>query len=185
MNKRLPNQIKVAIRECSVLIWISVIAILMAVLLCGCGKKNGIDDIQTADAESSAPPATEMSYNSSQSVGTPSQADSYAEESEAEVSDAVFYPINFSDANNFAIDYGFSENRAWVRNDSFDYYLINPDGEIIYEVPATVMVEGHSDPISDHRKSCSVEFGWQHIGDPDVFRRRESERHHRLLRRGR
>ena len=68
-------------------------------------------------------------------------------EIETESTDAVFYPVNFSDAKSFQCDYGFSENRAWVRSDTFEYDLIDPNGEIIYEVPSNVVVEGLSNPV--------------------------------------
>ena len=148
MNNRKPNQIKAEKRKNSLLIRVSVLAILIAVLLCGCGKKKTNDDTQAAETASHIPPATETAYNPSAIEDTQPQGYTYAEETEAEGSESVFYPLNFSDVSNFQCDYGFSENRAWVRSDTFEYDLINTNGEIIYEVPSDVMVEGLSEPVN-------------------------------------
>jgi len=125
MNNRKPNQIKAEKRKNSLLIRVSVLAILIAVLLCGCGKKKTNDDTQAAETASHIPPATETAYNPSAIEDTQPQGYTYAEETEAEGSESVFYPLNFSDVKGFQCDYGFSENRAWVRSETFEYDLIN------------------------------------------------------------
>ena len=45
--------------------------------------------------------------------------------------DPVFYPLNFLGVRSFECDYDFSENRAWVRKDSFEYDLIDTNGETV------------------------------------------------------
>ena len=109
--------------------WISMLMIVVLILsmLCGCGKKEDVASPESIESIESIP------ENTSKVV---------------EGSETVFYPLNFSDVEEFRGDYGFSENRAWVRSDTFEYDLINPSGEIIYEVPSTVMVEGLSEPVN-------------------------------------
>ena len=70
-----------------------------------------------------------------------------ADEPEEQAEYQIF-TLNSDAVRKFESDYGFSENRAWVlgrgerkRN---PVYLINTEGEIIYEVPGTVMIDGVS-----------------------------------------
>lgn len=55
--------------------------------------------------------------------------------------------INSVDASNYDYDYGFNEDRTWVRSDSNERCLINTAGEIIYRIPASVMVEVIQSPV--------------------------------------
>lgn len=63
-----------------------------------------------------------------------------------ESAEANIYLINSVDASNFAYDYGFSEDRTWVRNDANERWLINTAGEVIYRIPVSVKVEGIDSP---------------------------------------
>ncbi len=62
------------------------------------------------------------------------------------------FPVNSDDVRKFESDYGFSENRAWVlgkgeKRKGNPAYLINTEGEIIYEVPGKVMIDGTSQSV--------------------------------------
>ena len=158
---------KTAEKEKTFLFRIAVIAVLMTVLLSGCGKKKGKEDKQAAETAGQIPSAAETTYDPAASEAAKPQGDSHAEEKKAEasetaavISESVFYPLNFSDASSFQCDYGFNENRAWIRTDTFEHDLIGPSGEILYEVPTNVMVEGLSQPVewyefSDNYHTCS------------------------------
>lgn len=114
--------------------WISMLMIVVLILsmLCGCGKKEDVASPESIESIESIP------------ENTPAVV---------EGSETVFYPLNFSDVDSFQCDYGFSENRAWVRSETFEYDLINTNGEIIYEVPSNVMVEGLSKPANWYEDS--------------------------------
>ena len=73
-------------------------------------------------------------------TGTPALAE---EESEK----ISFRFIDNEEVRSFKTDYGFSENRAWVRGLDQQTYLINPAGEIIYTVPKRVVIEGTSEEV--------------------------------------
>ncbi len=154
MNKRKTNQMKTTESKKTFLFRIAVIAVLITVLLSACGKKKGKGDNQASETAGKIPSAAETTYDPSSSETAKSQGASHTEEIKAEasetaavISESVFYPLNFSDASSFQCDYGFSEDRAWVRTDTFEHDLIGPGGEILYEVPTNVMVEGLSQPV--------------------------------------
>ena len=67
-----------------------------------------------------------------------------AEEESEKIS---FRFIDNEEVRGFKTDYGFSEDRAWVRGLDQQTYLINPAGEIIYTVPKRVMIEGTSEEV--------------------------------------
>ena len=67
-----------------------------------------------------------------------------AEEESEKIS---FRFIDNEEVREFETDYGFSEDRAWVRGLDQQTYLINPAGEIIYTVPKRVVMEDTSEEV--------------------------------------
>lgn len=73
-------------------------------------------------------------------IGMPAEA----EEGSEKIS---FRFVENDEVRYFETDYGFSEDRAWVRGLDQETYLINPAGEIIYTVPKHVVINGTAEEI--------------------------------------
>ena len=140
------------------------VAVLSLLLLCGCGKQKSSYPVQASPVLSEAVPAADEESGTPAAAGIdPAPMRTEVPQAQAGPAGAVsaaegdrgFRVLNTVGTTYFEHDYGFSENRAWVRCDTLEYALIDPDGEIIYEIPATVSIEGSSYPVY-----------WSEITDP-------------------
>ncbi len=142
--------------------------VMAAVLLSGCGKEEPASAPETQKtretkaAKPSAEPAAsgtaapaETLPVSAQTVPAATQPETVPSETETADEESPLYLPDFSGSAYFEIDYGFSEDRAWVRDKMWNRLLINTEGEILYEVPKTVRIDGvdaavnfdHFDPL--------------------------------------
>ena len=153
------------------------IIVMAAVLLSGCGKeepasapetqktretKASRETRETKAANPSAEPAASGTAAPAETLPVPAQTvpaatqpETVPSETETADEESPLYLPDFSGSAYFEIDYGFSEDRAWVRDKMWNRLLINTEGEILYEVPKTVRIDGvdaavnfdHFDPL--------------------------------------
>ena len=122
--------------------------VMAAVLLSGCGKEEAASAPETQKTRETKAPRETRETKVTQPETVPSETEKADEES-------PLYLPDFSGSADFEIDYGFSEDRAWVRDKMWNRLLINAEGEILYEVPKTVRIDGvdaavnfdHFDPL--------------------------------------
>ncbi len=126
-----------------------IITVLLAVLLSGCGKQTGTAGIFGKDAGTVAPAAAEEAGDrDGWRTGDARAREGSAGAGNVEAGGTGFSVLSSLEAEEFEYDYGFSEDRAWVRSDDGTVCLIDPEGRIVYEIPGTVTIAGQDSPVT-------------------------------------